>query len=99
MARYIPDDIMKEFQRKYETGDIWQVHTGDTWLTFFLYSNDQIEHNKTLPIYEQIRNEYFDLLVKYRYNLVCQADDITIYFDSKENFETKYRGNWQFYYT
>ena len=99
MERFIPEEILKSFQNKYETGDVWQVHTGHTWLAIFLYSNDQIEKNKSLPVYEQMRKEYFDLTVKYLDITPNRPHSITVYFDSKENFETKYRGSGLFYYT
>jgi hypothetical protein len=96
MAKYIPNEKLKEFQSRYEKDDVWQVHTGDTWLTVFLYKNDQLEKNKGLQVYEQMKEEY-TMLVR-TYLDVPLTSSISLEFDSKENFETKYRGSWNFYY-
>lgn len=97
MAKYIPDEKLKEFQKRYENGDVWQVHTGDTWLTVFLYKNEQIARNKGLPVYDQMIEDYASLV--HTYLDLPKTSSISLEFDSKENFETKYRGSWQFYYT
>ena len=99
MAKYIPDEILKLFLHSYETGDVWQVHSGDQWLTVWLYSNSQIQHNKDLPIYEKLKEEYFKLINKYLDLKLSSSNDINLSFESKENFDTKYMGSWQFYYT
>jgi hypothetical protein len=99
MANHIPDDILKPFLHSYEKGDVWQVHCGDRWLTVWLYSNDQISINKDLPIHQKMREEYFKLVHKYLDLKLSSSNDFNLYFESKENFDTKYRGNWQFYYT
>lgn len=99
MAKYIPDEILKPFLNSYENGDVWQVHSGDRWLTVWLHSNEQIETNKDLPIYQKMKEQYFKLVDEYLDLKLHSSNDINLYFESKENFDTKYRGSWQFYYT
>jgi hypothetical protein len=102
MPKYIPsetDKIIRAFLHSYEKGEVWKVHCGDKWLTVWLYSNSQIEHHKDLPLYEKMKQEYFELRKKYLDLNLSIADDITVYFESKENFETKYMSSWQLYYT
>jgi hypothetical protein len=65
MPKYIPSDLLNDFQKKFTGGDIWQIHTGDTWLIVFLYRNDQIEQNKDLPVYGTIKQEYTKLAQEY----------------------------------
>jgi hypothetical protein len=98
MAKYIPDQILKPFMKSYERGNVWQIHVGDRWITFFLYFDSQIEENKNLPIYQQIREEYFKLVDKYLDIRLSGLSDISLTFDSKENFERKYHGDWYGYY-
>ena len=99
MAKYIPDEILKPFLNSYENGDVWQVHSGDRWLTVWLHSNEQIETNKDLPIYQKMKEQYFKLVDEYLDLKLHSSNDINLYFESKENFDTKYRASWQFYYT
>jgi hypothetical protein len=98
MAKYIPDEVLKPFLHSYEKDDIWQVHSGDRWLTVFLYTDSQIKASKDLPIYQQMKEEYYKLVDKYLDFRLSDASDINLYFDSKENFEKKYQGNWYNYY-
>jgi hypothetical protein len=98
MAKYIPDKILKPFLRSYEKGEVWQVHQGENWLLVFLYYDNQIDANKDLPIYQQMKEEYFKLASKYLDVGLSGPEDISIHFDSKENFESNCRGNWNYYY-
>ena len=98
MARYIPNEILKPFMQSYEKGDVWQVHTGDRWITLFLYLDSQIEANRSMPIYQQMLEEYFELVDKYLDLHLSGPSDINLHFDSKENFENKFQGNWYNYY-
>lgn len=93
MAKYIPNEILKPFLKSYENGDVWQVHCGDKWLTVWLYTNDQIENNKGLLIHQQMREEYFKLVNKYLELKLSSFKDISLDFESKENFDTKYRSS------
>ena len=99
MPKYIPDEILKPFLHSYTKGDVWQVHAGDRWLTVWLYTNKQIEENKHLPLYQQMKEAYCVLVKKHLDLHIDSADDIGLGFESKENFETKYRSSWPFYYT
>jgi len=98
MAKYIPNEILKPFLHSYQNGDVWQVHCGDTWVTVWLYLNSQIEHNKDLPIYKNMKEEYYRLVDKYLDLNISNSNDINLSFDSKENFENKYKGDWYIYY-
>ena len=99
MGQHIPDYILTQFLHSYEKGDVWQVHCGATWLTVWFYSNSQIERHKDLPIYKTMKEEYYKLVRQFLDLKLSRADNIDLYFESKENFETKYRSNWGFYYT
>ena len=92
---YIPDDILKSFTSFYEKDDIWQIHSGNYWLVIFLYKENQIEPNKDLPKYSEIKKGYLKLVNKY---LSAEIKEIHLTFDSKENFENKYGGNFYNYY-
>ena len=99
MIKHIPDEILKPFLHSYEKGDVWQVHCGDRWLIIFLYLDNQIVHNKDLPAYQKLKQEYYELIDKYLDLRISGPKDISLNFDSKENFDEKYKGSWQLYYT
>ena len=97
--KHIPSDILETFLNSYKKGDIWQVHQlNDKWLIVFLFRDEQIALNKNLPIYQTMKDEYFKLVKQYLNVGISSSEDISIQFDSKENFESKYDGNWYYYY-
>jgi hypothetical protein len=99
MTKYIPSDILKRFLNSYEKGDIWQVHQlNEKWLIVFLYFDKQMESNKNLPLYQAMKDEYLKLAKQYLDVPFDSPNNISIKFDSKENFESKYGGNWYHYY-
>jgi|GEM_PF-5378152 len=98
MRKYIPDEILKAFTTSYEKEDIWQIHSGDSWLTVFLFYESQIEQNQDLPKYHEMKEGYLKLVKKYLDPPASEIDEIQLSFDSKENFEKKYGGNWYDYY-
>jgi len=95
MDKYIPNEILKSFTDSYEKEDVWQIHSGNYWLTIFLYKENQIEYNRNLPKYLKIKAGYLELVNKY---LDPDIKEISLSFDSKENFEKIYKGNWYDYY-
>jgi hypothetical protein len=98
MGKYIPNEILTSFTKFYEKEDVWQIHSGDSWLTVFLYKESQIEQNQDLPKYIEMKEGYLKLVKKYLDPPVSEIDEIQLSFDSKENFENKYQGNWYDYY-
>ncbi|MES2061623.1 MAG: hypothetical protein V4456_06860 [Bacteroidota bacterium] len=98
MSKYIPDEILKAFTTSYENEDVWQIHSDNNWLTVFLYKESQIEPNQNLPKYLEMKEGYLKLIRKYLDPPASEIKEIALYFDSKENFEKKYGGNWYDYY-
>ncbi|MES1219096.1 MAG: hypothetical protein ABUT20_26560 [Bacteroidota bacterium] len=93
--KYIPADILDTFTTSYEKEDVWKIHSGDYWLMIFLYTDKQIDSNKDLPKYNEIKKGYLELVKKF---LDPTVREIHLTFDSKENFDKKYDGNWEHYY-
>ena len=97
--KFIPGDILKSFLTSFEKGDIWQVHQlNEKRLIVFLFRDEQIELNRGLTIYQSMKNEYFKLVKQYLNTKLKSPDEISILFDSKENFDKKCEGNWYHYY-
>ena len=95
MEKYIPNDVVEVLTNFYEKEDVWQIHSGDYWLVIFLYKDSQIEHNQNLPKYLELKEKYLELVHLY---LNPTVKEIYLSFNSKENFEKKYGGNWYDYY-
>jgi hypothetical protein len=98
MSKFIPREIMEAFNSSYTKEDVWQVHSGHSWLTVFLFKESQIEENRDLPKYAEMKAGYLELVNKYLDPPDSEIDKINLSFDSEENFDKKYGGNWYDYY-
>ena len=98
MSKFIPGEIMDAFNSSYTKEDVWQIHSGHSWLTVFLFKENQIEENRDLPKYVEMKALYLKLVNKYLDPPYSEIDKIHLSFDSKENFEAKFGGNWYDYY-
>jgi len=92
--QHIPYEILDAFTSTYEHGEIWKIHSHNDKLIVFLYTEKQI-NNQNLLKYSELKEDYLILLHDY---LNPFTENVQLKFDSKENFETKYDGNWLEYY-
>lgn len=99
MAKYIPKEALDAFFAKYQKDDVWQIHQGgDALLNVFLYKEDEIEVNRPLIKYVAMREDYLKLVKEHLDSPSSEITEVALIFDSKENFEQKYNGNWYEYY-
>jgi len=98
MGKFIPKEILTPFIASYENEDVWQIHSGDSWLTVFLHKESQIEANEDLPKYGELKEGYLKLVHQFLDPPASEIDQINLSFNSKENFERKFNGNWYDYY-
>ncbi|MDM8173166.1 MAG: hypothetical protein QHC79_17715 [Pseudosphingobacterium sp.] len=78
--------------------DLWEISRVDSYVTFFLFTEQQVqqyEHSETRKIWA---DEYFKLLKPYDEFGYFKRDNFNIFLDSKENFDKNYQSNWYYYY-
>ena len=92
----IPSELWSSFLEKYKKGDIWEIHNSGPGLIIFFYKSKLIERLKEDKIIQELEQEYLQIIRPYdEFNYI---DKVRLNFDSKENFEKKYEGNWMYYY-
>lgn len=79
--------------------NIWLIkNVFSTRIVVFFYSNNQIPDLKEKERIAEILKEYiYSSLRKFDSYNKLKKDEINIEFDTKENFDTKYEGNWYYY--
>lgn len=97
--QHIPWEQIAALQQHIGDERLWRIEKGyAAEPVFFLYTNLQLEalqHSSTVQHWSAL---YFALLAPYDEFGYCQPQLFTIQLDSKENFDTLYKGNWYYYY-
>lgn len=76
--------------------EIWTIKQMNLSFTCFTYKQNQINHLSSYS--NQFRKLFFDVIkLKDEFD-IFNIDKIHIFFDSKEVFDEKYRGNWRRYF-
>ena len=76
---------------------IWLIRPSWDHVVFFFYTDAQLQTSEESDIRTLCADGYSKLLGQYDEFGYFREQPISVFFDSKENFDTKYQGNW-FYY-
>ena len=96
--RNISQAQIDDLERELKTKNVWKIHREFSTTAIFFYTNDQIDQSVHDGTKDFIKEKYFGLLKSYDEFNYLKADDMFLTFDSKENFEETYQGNWFNYY-
>jgi len=89
---------INELIKKYKKDNIWEIHMSSFYITIFLEKENQIEESRKKPIFEKIKEEYFEIVKEKDEFGLFKKELINLTFDSKENFDKNYESNWYYYY-
>lgn len=78
--------------------DLWKISRFGGHATFFFYTNQQVARHKAAGLEADYARRYFYLVKPHDEFDYLSIDDYRISFDSKENFDKNYQGNWYYYY-
>jgi hypothetical protein len=94
----IPKATIEKLKTELKSKNIWEIYPEFASTTYFFYTDQQIEEAKGNGTTEMMKKQYYDLLKKYDEFDYVKPDTFFLTFDSKENFDKTYQGNW-FYYS
>ena len=83
--------------QKYKKDKIWDIQFYDTHAYVFAYKHSDIEEVKT-SIENELKGQWYGMLKIHDEFGYIDVDTVKIIFDSKENFDTNYQGQWHYYY-
>jgi hypothetical protein len=87
-----------ELIKKYKKDNVWEIHLSSFYITIFLEKENQIEESRQKPLFEKLKDEYFEIVKEKDEFGLFKKELINLAFDSKENFDKNYEGNWFYYY-
>ena len=93
----VTDDQIEQLKKTLDNLDLWEIRRGSETVTFFFYTDAQVKVNETCGNRERFAQAYAQLTATYDEFGYLAKRGITVCLDSKENFDTAYKGNW-FYY-
>lgn len=94
----IQEQDVARLKKELRNQDLWTISRAFGEPTFFLYTDEQVQHYENSDMKKEWANKYFDLLVpndEFRY---FTREKFNICLDSRENFDTNYSSNWFYYY-
>jgi hypothetical protein len=77
---------------------VWEIKRNFSTGIFFFFTNEQLAKSEQTGEREKLLDEYFKLIKEYDEFDYLDESTFTVKFDSKENFDKNYQGNW-FYYS
>jgi hypothetical protein len=83
---------------KLNNKDLWEISRLFDTVTFFFYTDAQVRKYEAAGLRDLYAQEYARLLQAYDEFGYFQKRGVSVYFDSKENFDTNYQSNWYYYY-
>ena len=89
---------IKALQIRIGNPHLWLISRNFGNVTFFFYTDEQVRQHEGMGQKEVFAKMYFEILKPHDEFGYLQETDFTVIFDSKQNFNKKYHGNWFFYY-
>ena len=89
---------INELIKKYKKNNIWEIHLSSFYITIFLEKENQIEESRKEPIFEKLKDDYFEIVKEKDEFGLFKKEFLNLNFDSKENFDKNYESSWFYYY-
>ncbi|MCL2119941.1 MAG: hypothetical protein FWH27_16105 [Planctomycetaceae bacterium] len=94
----IPEEKIMELKNSIHNNDLWEISRFGSRVTFFVFTEKQVEKYKESEVRKEWASQYFDLLEPYNEFGYFRRKKFSIRLDSKENFDNKYGSSWFNYY-
>jgi hypothetical protein len=94
----IPKTEIDNLEQELLNKNVWKIYREFSMTILFFYTDNQIQQYTTDGTTELLKKKYLDLLKKYDEFDYFKPETSFMTFDSKENFDKTYQGNWFYYY-
>lgn len=94
----VPQDKVVQLKKELKNNDLWEISKAFSWITFFVYTDEQVKRYENSETRKIWADKYFDILEPYNEFGYFNRDKFNVYLDSKENFDNNYQSNWFYYY-
>lgn len=94
----IPIKMRNAFKERHHER-LWEVAVFGQYVTFFFFTTEALKKAEEQQQTVIIKNEYYALLKPFDKFNYFTLENFNAIFDSKENFDKNYDGNWRWYYS
>jgi hypothetical protein len=94
----IPEKKISRLKDQLKNKDLWIIRKAFDSVTFFFFTDDQVREYEKKGFRQEYAKNYLSLLKPYDEFNYFTIDNLPVYFDSKENFDTNYNSNWYYYF-
>jgi hypothetical protein len=94
----ISDKAIRDLKAQIGNSDLWEISRRFGSVTFFFFTDAQRRRYEAEGKRAEYARFYFDLLNPHDEFGHLDEKEYTVAFDSKENFDKNYEGNWFYYY-
>lgn len=94
----ISDEQIELLKTHLNNPDIWAIERSFERITFFLYTDSQVEQYKSTKEHMYWTERFIEFLNKHDQFGYFKKDSFLVALDSKENFDKNYGSNWGHFY-
>jgi len=94
----ISDQDVEALKRRIGNSEIWEVKRLAGQLVFMFFTDAQVKENTENGTKAAYTDMYLNMLKPHDEFDYLTKDNCTVRFDSKQNFDDKYRGDWNYYW-
>ena len=92
--KYVPSDAWEAFRNKYISDYVLDIAQGLTTTLIPVVRSDQIESFKASNTFREMRIDWYNIVRKHTDELLSDPGQIVVSFLSKEEFDSRYKGDW-----
>ena len=89
-------ELIKTYKK--ENNKIWEIHMNSNYITVFFETESQIQEYSKTVIFDKMKTEYYEIIKEIDEFRLFKIENLSLSFDSKENFDKNYESNWYYYY-
>jgi hypothetical protein len=93
----VTKEQLTQLQTALDDPTIWLIRPSWDNVVFFFYTDAQLRASEGSALRTRCGESYSQLLSRYDEFGYFREQPISVFFDSKENFDTKYQSNWHYY--
>jgi hypothetical protein len=97
--KHIPDEAWNNFKKQFVLEDICDIAQGLVSTLILIVPKAQINTFRSSSKYKKMITEYYNLINQYTDEKISKPEDITVFVESKEEFDIQYRGSWYNYFS
>ena len=94
----LSEQQIEALKNRLSNPDLWVVSRCFGRVTFMFFTDEQAAKHEANGKKEEYAEKYFEILKPNDEFGYLSVDDFAVGFDSKQNFDDNFKGNWYYYY-